>query len=120
MEVRKASLPDGDNPYSTPNCSSRRSVINMCPGAWVIMRSGFTSIATAWGVTPQAQKTGTSPSRIVKRVPEVGTAQITDPDRLRVSDLHRRPVDRREAGGHLDGPDHLFRNGTHADHHRSL
>src|SRR5690606_38700725 len=72
MEVRKASLPDGDNPYSTPNCSSRRSVINMCPGAWVIMRSGFTSIATAWGVTPQAQKTGTSPSRIVTGSPKSG------------------------------------------------
>jgi hypothetical protein len=44
--------------------SSRRSVTNMWPGAWVIISSGFEATATAWGVTPQAQNTGSSPSRI--------------------------------------------------------
>ena len=41
-----------------------RSVTNMCPGAWVIISSGRLAAATACGVTPHAQKTGTSPSRI--------------------------------------------------------
>jgi hypothetical protein len=43
--------------------SSRASVTNMCPGACVIISSGREATATAWGVTPQAQNTGSSPSR---------------------------------------------------------
>ena len=35
----------------------------MWPGAWVIISSGRLATAAAWGVTPQAQKTGISPSR---------------------------------------------------------
>ncbi len=42
---------------------SSSSVTNMWPGAWVIIRSGRLRAATACGVTPQAQNTGTSPSR---------------------------------------------------------
>ena len=38
--------------------------MNMCPGAWVIMKGGFEATATACGVTPQAQKSGVSPSRM--------------------------------------------------------
>jgi hypothetical protein len=41
-----------------------RSVINMCPGLCVIMSGGFEASATACGVTPQAQNTGTSPGAI--------------------------------------------------------
>jgi hypothetical protein len=32
----------------------------MEPGAWVMQNSGFTAAITACGVTPQAQKTGSS------------------------------------------------------------
>src|SRR5262245_49977767 len=35
--------------------------MNMCPGLWVIMNGGRDASATAWGVTPHAQNTGTSP-----------------------------------------------------------
>ena len=44
--------------------SSGTSVTNMCPGACVIISSGRLAAATACGVTPHAQNTGTSPSRI--------------------------------------------------------
>jgi hypothetical protein len=43
---------------------SSSSVTNMWPGAWVIISSGLLWVATACGVTPHAQNTGTSPSRI--------------------------------------------------------
>jgi len=33
-----------------------------CPGEWVIIRSILAASVPAWGVTPQAQKTGTSPA----------------------------------------------------------
>ncbi len=36
--------------------SLRISEINMWPGVWVMQRSGFTFMTTAWGVTPQAQE----------------------------------------------------------------
>ena len=36
--------------------------MNMKPGEWVIINGGLDCIATTCGVTPQAQKTGTSPS----------------------------------------------------------
>ena len=42
----------------------RKSVISMQPGAWVMQNSGFTCAITAWGVTPQAQNTGSSPGPI--------------------------------------------------------
>src|SRR5436309_2623463 len=35
--------------------------MNLCPGLCVIMNGGLDASATAWGVTPHAQKTGTSP-----------------------------------------------------------
>ena len=50
--------------YPIARLSSGTSVTNMCPGAWVIISSGRLAAATACGVTPQAQNTGTSPSRI--------------------------------------------------------
>jgi hypothetical protein len=46
--------------YITASVSSRISVMNMYPGEWEIIRGGFDLSATAWGVTPHAQKTGTS------------------------------------------------------------
>ena len=33
--------------------------MNMCPGLWVIMKAGLEASATACGVTPHAQNTGT-------------------------------------------------------------
>jgi hypothetical protein len=41
----------------------RRSVISILPGAWVIQKLGLARRITAWGVTPQAQKTGVSSGR---------------------------------------------------------
>ncbi len=52
--------------------SSGRSVMNMCPGAWVIISSGWLAAATACGVTPHAQNTGTSPERISTASPYDG------------------------------------------------
>ena len=42
--------------------SRGRSVTNIRAGSWVIMNSTRAISATACGVTPQAQKTGTSPA----------------------------------------------------------
>src|SRR2546425_11668624 len=47
--------------HSAASAEFGRSVRNMCPGLCVIMNGGFEASATAWGVTPHAQKTGTSP-----------------------------------------------------------
>ena len=33
--------------YMMDSCEFRTSVMNMYPGAWVIMNSGFTAMATA-------------------------------------------------------------------------
>jgi hypothetical protein len=44
--------------------SRGRSVTNICAGSWVIMRSTRALTATACGVTPQPQKTGTSFARM--------------------------------------------------------
>ena len=41
--------------------SWRMSVMNIRPGWWVIANGTRLAITTAWGVTPQPQKTGTSP-----------------------------------------------------------
>ncbi len=49
--------------HSVACCASGTSVTNMWPGACVIISSGRLAAATAWGVTPQAQNTGISPSR---------------------------------------------------------
>jgi hypothetical protein len=53
-----------DPSHDAVSPSRGRSVRNMIPGSWVIISSGRDSSATACGVTPQAQKTGTSPGRI--------------------------------------------------------
>ena len=37
-----------------------RSVISIAPGAWVMQNSGRACAMAAWGVTPQAQNTGSS------------------------------------------------------------
>lgn len=45
------------------NCSFVTSSTSMCPGAWVATRQGSRASAiAAWGVTPHAQNTHTSPS----------------------------------------------------------
>ena len=46
----------------------------MCPGLWVMAKLGFALITTAWGVTPQAQKTGTSPGLKSTASPKSGRA----------------------------------------------
>ncbi len=53
-------------PASSERCpvSAGKSVRNMCPGAWLTMSSGLARSATACGVTPHAQNTGTSLGRI--------------------------------------------------------
>ena len=51
----------------------------MWPGAWVIISDGRLAAATACGVTPQAQKTGTSPSRISTGSPNCGSARSAIP-----------------------------------------
>ena len=56
-------------PSSSQSC---KSVTNICPGLCVIRNGGLDSIATACGVTPQAQKTGTSPGRISTGSPKSG------------------------------------------------
>src|SRR3990172_5101120 len=48
------------------------SVMNIWPGLWVIMKAGLEASATAWGVTPQAQNTGTSPGRMPTKSPQSG------------------------------------------------
>ena len=48
------------------------SVTNMWPGAWVIISGGFEAMATACGVTPQAQKTGTSSAAGIQASPKSG------------------------------------------------
>src|SRR5262249_6763394 len=49
-----------------------RSVMNMCPGLWVIMNGGRDASATACGVTPHAQNTGVSPGRTPTKSPQSG------------------------------------------------
>lgn len=55
-------------PYSL-NDSFVQSRTNICPGACVMATGNFACIKAACGVTPHAQKTGTSPSRIVTGSP---------------------------------------------------
>ena len=38
------------------------SVMNICPGAWEMAMGGLALMTTDWGVTPQHQNTGISPS----------------------------------------------------------
>jgi len=45
------------------------SVINMWPGAWVITSGSLLYMIAFCGVTPQGQKTGSSPSLIVTGSP---------------------------------------------------
>jgi hypothetical protein len=46
--------------YITANCRFLRSVISIAPGACVIANGGLMCAMTDWGVTPQAQNTGSS------------------------------------------------------------
>ena len=48
-----------DHAPGTSSSASVRSVTNMWPGACVMASGRRASISAAWGVTPQAQKTGT-------------------------------------------------------------
>ena len=74
----------------------------MIPGSWVIISSGRDSSATACGVTPQAQKTGTSPDN-GDGVPIVGSAEVGDPDGLRIADVEGGAMGVRIACAHLVG-----------------
>src|SRR5207247_10536701 len=55
------------------------SVMNMCPGLCVIMKAGFEARATACGVTPHAQNTGTSPRLISTASPQSGLVTSLTP-----------------------------------------
>ncbi len=46
--------------------------MNILPGTWVIINGGLQVKATAWGVTPQAQKTGSAPGHISTESPKSG------------------------------------------------
>ena len=59
----------------------------MMPGSWVIMNSGRLSSATACGVTPQAQNTGTSPSMYRDGVAVGWVTKIGNADLFRVADM---------------------------------
>ena len=71
--------------------------MNMWPGAWKIASDGLAPMTTAWGVTPHAQNTGTSPRCDRHRVAEVGRAQIGDAERGGIADVDRPAVHHREA-----------------------
>jgi len=49
---------------SSANCRFFKSVTSMAPGACVIANGGLTLAIIDWGVTPQAQKTGSSSALI--------------------------------------------------------
>src|SRR5215218_8857124 len=59
---------------------SRRSVTNMCPGLCVIIKGGRALMATACGVTPHAQKTGTWFSAISTGSPNSGSFMSLTPN----------------------------------------
>src|SRR5690606_19536237 len=50
----------------------RMSVMSMAPGACVMQNGGLLSLSTSWGVTPQAQNTGTWPGGISTTSPWSG------------------------------------------------
>ena len=77
--IRAPERPNEDRAHPSTSRSSGTSVTNMCPGACVIISSGRLAAATAWGVTPQAQNTGTSPSRISTGSPYCGDASDAIP-----------------------------------------
>ena len=69
----------------------------MWPGLWVSSRDGRACMATACGVTPHAQKTGTSPRRISTGSPKSGRSNVGDTDGRRIADMDRRSVGQRKA-----------------------
>ena len=81
--------------------SRGRSVRNMMPGSCVIMNSGRVSSATACGVTPQAQKTGTSPRCIGDGVSVGWSTKIGNAYLFRAADMKRRAVCMRIASRQL-------------------
>lgn len=58
---------------------SRASVMAIWPGAWPMANGGRDFITAAWGVTPQAQKTGSSPARISTASPKSGRSRSAMP-----------------------------------------
>ena len=62
-----------------------------------MQNSGFTVATTDCGVTPQAQNTGISSSLIGTASPQSGLHDVRDADQLRLADMHRRAVHRRES-----------------------
>ena len=99
----------------------RRSVTNMWPGAWVMQNGSRLASATACGVTPQAQKTGSSPGRSSTGSPKSGRARSAMPSASGAPTWtgapwtrSNRPVTRTASGNQRR------RDGPHADHQRSL
>ena len=74
----------------------------MCPGACPIAYAGREAITAACGVTPQPQKTGTSPGCTGTASPKSGCIEVGDADRRGITDVHRSTVDRGVARGHAD------------------
>ena len=68
----------------------------MCPAACVMAMGGFAERMASCGVTPQAQKTGTSSGSMGIREPKTGGANVRDADRRRVSDMDGAAVYVRE------------------------
>lgn len=60
--------------YRLSKSVSRKSVMNIWPGLCVNNNDGRACMATACGVTPQAQNTGVSPGRISTGSPKSGRA----------------------------------------------
>src|SRR5690606_20371663 len=62
-----------------PKPALLRSVISIEPGQWVMQIGGRAACTAAWGVTPQAQKTGISPGRISGGSPQSGRSKQVIP-----------------------------------------
>jgi hypothetical protein len=87
-----------------------RSVISIEPGLWVMQIGGLACSITTWGVTPQAQNTGSSPSAMMAGSPRSG---------LLISLMPMEPGG--EACGDLHRPDGIGRREwPHRHHHLAL
>jgi len=77
------------------------SVMNMCPGAWVIAKGGRDAISAVWVVTPQAQNTGTSPGAAIDGVTDVWMVEVGDAERGRIPRVDWSAVGGWHASAHL-------------------
>lgn len=67
------------------------SVMNMCPGAWVITTGGFAFSTAACGVTPQGQNHGHLTRPDFHWITVVGLHHVLYADFFRLSNLHGAP-----------------------------